>query len=54
MGEVKKCPKCCGKMVEGSEQNLNDSFRCTRPPSDSNMSNTTIRFNIITVKSTVT
>ena len=31
MSEVKKCPKCGGKMVEGSEQTLFDAFRCTRP-----------------------
>jgi len=28
--EVKKCPKCRGKMVRGSEQTLDDAFRCTR------------------------
>jgi len=31
--EVKKCPKCGGKMVEGSAQTLSDAFRCTRPDS---------------------
>jgi hypothetical protein len=28
--EVKKCPKCHGKMVRGSEETLDDAFRCTR------------------------
>jgi len=35
VSKVKKCPKCSGKMVIGSDQNLNDYFRCTRPPPDS-------------------
>lgn len=30
MSEVKKCPKCSGKMIRGSEQTLDDAFRCTR------------------------
>jgi predicted Zn-ribbon and HTH transcriptional regulator len=28
--EVKKCPKCDGTMIKGSEQTLDDAFRCTR------------------------
>jgi predicted nucleic-acid-binding Zn-ribbon protein len=31
MDEVKKCPRRDGKMLLGSEQNLDDTFRCTRP-----------------------
>ena len=31
MNEAKTCPKCKGTMVTGSDQNLNDNFRCTRP-----------------------
>jgi predicted nucleic-acid-binding Zn-ribbon protein len=33
MGEtdVKKCPKCGGRMLSGSDQDLDDAFRCTRP-----------------------
>ena len=31
MTEVKKCPKCNEKMVRGSDQTLDDAFRCTRP-----------------------
>jgi len=31
VNEVKKCPKCSGKMVEGSDETLDDAFRCTRP-----------------------
>jgi len=31
MSGVKKCAKCGGKMVKGSEKTLNDAFRCTRP-----------------------
>jgi len=30
MNEAKKCPKCDGKMVRGSEQTMDDAFRCTR------------------------
>lgn len=30
MSEVKKCPKCRGKMVKGSEQTLGGVFECTR------------------------
>ena len=30
MNDVKKCAKCGGKMVKGSDQTLDDAFRCTR------------------------
>jgi hypothetical protein len=30
MSEVKKCPKCEGVMIKGSEQIPDDAFRCTR------------------------
>ena len=30
MSEVKECPKCEGVMIKGSEQILDDAFRCTR------------------------
>jgi predicted nucleic-acid-binding Zn-ribbon protein len=30
VNEVKKCPKCAGKMARGSEQTLDVAFRCTR------------------------
>ena len=30
MSEAKKCPKCEGVMIKGSEQILDDAFRCTR------------------------
>jgi len=33
MSGVKKCPKCSGRMIKGSEKTLNDAFRCTRPDS---------------------
>ena len=29
MSEVKKCPKCEEVMIKGSEQILNEAFRCT-------------------------
>ena len=29
MSEVKKCPKCEEVMIKGSEQILDDTFRCT-------------------------
>ena len=29
MSEVKKCPKCEEVMIKGSEQILDDAFRCT-------------------------
>ena len=28
--EAKKCPKCGAEMTKGSEQTLDDAFRCTR------------------------
>jgi len=30
MSKVKKCPKCGGEMIRGSEQILDEAFRCTR------------------------
>lgn len=30
MNEPKKCSKCGREMAKGSEQTLNDAFRCTR------------------------
>ena len=30
MSEGRKCPKCEGVMVKGSEQVLDETFRCTR------------------------
>ena len=29
-GKTKKCPKCYRKLVGGSEETLDDAFRCTR------------------------
>jgi predicted nucleic-acid-binding Zn-ribbon protein len=34
MNETTKCPKCHGKMTRGSEQTLDDAFRCTRGGSE--------------------
>ena len=34
MSKVKKCPKCRGEMVKGSEQTLGDVFGCTRRESE--------------------
>jgi predicted nucleic-acid-binding Zn-ribbon protein len=28
--EIKKCPKCRGEMIEGSQDNLEWRFACTR------------------------
>ena len=30
MSEVKKCPKCKGEMIQGSKENLERNFACTR------------------------
>jgi predicted RNA-binding Zn-ribbon protein involved in translation (DUF1610 family) len=30
MSDVKKCPKCGGEMIRGSNENLGRNFACTR------------------------
>jgi predicted RNA-binding Zn-ribbon protein involved in translation (DUF1610 family) len=29
--EVRECPECGAKMIEGSDRTLGDAFRCNRP-----------------------
>ncbi len=34
MTDISKCPKCSGKMMKGSKENLDRNFACTRPEPD--------------------
>ncbi len=56
MNEAKKCPKCGRRMGKGSEQTLDDAFRCTQGGTEAprGLSNMATGFSLITVKSVVT